>query len=146
MLRMAAAHLGLYGNSGAEAIYPSYILESPGVPFNAAENNYSLHFKKDQLPPVKAFWSLSMYDGKTQLFIDNELDRYLLNSNNLDAFVYNPDGSLTLYVQKNSPGKELEANWLPAPNGPFYCIVRLYGPKEEALAGKWVSPPLVKNN
>jgi hypothetical protein len=144
ILRAAAAHIGLYGNSGAEAIYPSYIMETPGIPFNAAENKYRLTFKKDELPPVNAFWSLSMYDGKTQLFINNSLDRYLLNSNNMEGYVYNDDGSLSLYVQKDSPGKELESNWLPAPDGPFYCILRLYGPKQEALSGAWVNPPMVK--
>lgn len=144
--RAVAAHMGLYGNSGAEAIYPSYLMEAPGIPFNATENKYTLTFKKDELPPVKAFWSLSMYDGKTQLFINNPLNRYLLNSNNIEAYAYNDDGSLTLYIQKDSPGKKLENNWLPAPDGPFYCIMRLYGPKQTALAGEWVNPPMVKNN
>ncbi len=146
LLRAIAAHLGLYGNSGEEAIYPTYLTDSQGVPFTAAENKYSLTFKKDELPPVNAFWSLSMYDGKTQLFIHNNLDRYLLNSNDMEAFVYNDDGSLTLYIQKDSPGKELEPNWLPAPNGPFYCVMRLYGPKQAALSGEWVNPPMVNNN
>ena len=140
--RAVASHMGLYGNSGTEASYPSYIMESPGVPYNASENKYTLTFKKDELPPVDAFWSFSMYDGRTQLFIHNKLDRYLLNSNN--EYVYNNDGSVVLYIQKDSPGKELEPNWLPAPDGPFYCFMRLYGPKKEALSGEWVSPPLVK--
>ena len=145
VLRAAAAHLGLYGNSGFEAIYPTYLMESPGVPYNAAKNKYTLTFGKGQLPPVKAFWSLSMYDGKTQLFIHNVLDRYLLNSNNMDEFIFNKDGSLTLYIQKDSPGEELEPNWLPAPDGPFYCTMRLYGPKEEALSGEWTNPQMVKS-
>ncbi|MCD4698068.1 MAG: DUF1214 domain-containing protein [Bacteroidales bacterium] len=143
--RAAAAHTGLYGNSGAEAIYPTYFVDSTGVPLNASENKYSMTFKKDELPPVKAFWSLSMYDGKTQLFINNQLDRYLLNSNDMEAYEYNDDGSLTLYIQIESPGKELESNWLPAPDGPFYCVMRLYGPKEEALKGSWINPPMLKN-
>jgi len=143
--RAVAAHTGLYGNSGAEAIYPTYFVDSTGVPLNASENKYSMTFKKDELPPVNAFWSLSMYDGKTQLFINNQLDRYLLNSNNMEAYDYNDDGSLTLYIQKDSPGKELEPNWLPAPDGPFYCVMRLYGPKEEALKGSWINPPMIKN-
>ncbi|WP_439182673.1 DUF1254 domain-containing protein [Carboxylicivirga taeanensis] len=146
VLRAAAAHLGLYGNSGHEAIYPTYLMEAPGVPFNAAENKYTLTFKKEELPPVKAFWSLTMYDGRTQLLVDNPLDRYLLNSAMAPDFSYAADGSLTLYIQKESPGKQLEANWLPAPDGPFYCVLRLYGPKAEALAGNWVNPPIVLNN
>ncbi len=146
LLRSAAAHLGLFGNSGEEAIYPTYLMEAPGTPYNGADNDYVLVFEEYQLPPVKAFWSITMYDGATQLLVDNPLDKYLVNSNMLDEFVYGEDGSLTLYIQKDSPGKELETNWLPAPNGPFYCVLRLYGPKEEALSGVWNKPPMVKNN
>ncbi len=145
LLRAVAAHLGLYGNSGHEAIYPTYLMEAPGVPFNASENNYTLTFKEGEMPPVKSFWSLTMYDGITQLLVDNPLNRYLLNSSMEKDFVYAKDGSLTLYIQKDSPGKELEANWLPTPNGPFYCVLRLYGPKQEALTGTWKNPPMLKN-
>ncbi len=144
VMRAVAAQLGLYGNSGAEATYPSYLMETPNVPYDAAKYNYTLTFQKDELPPVKAFWSFSMYDGITQLFIHNELDRYLLTSNMLNDFVYNEDGSLTFYIQKDSPEEALKSNWLPAPSGSFYCILRLYGPKEAALSGEWVNPPLVK--
>eukprot|EP00919_Chromeraceae_sp_WS-2016_P035779 GHVR01084853.1.p1 GENE.GHVR01084853.1~~GHVR01084853.1.p1 ORF type:complete len:486 (-),score=24.79 GHVR01084853.1:93-1550(-) len=146
ILRATAAFIGLYGNTGSEAIYPAYLMEAPDVPFNGATNKYTLTFIKDELPPVNAFWSFSMYDGNTQLFIDNSLNRYKLNSSSLDEFVYGEDGSLTLYIQKDSPGAELEPNWLPAPDGPFYCVMRLYGPKEEALSGEWVNPPLLKTN
>jgi hypothetical protein len=144
VMRAIAAQNGLYGNSAQEATYPTYLMEAAGVPYNAAKFNYTLTFKKDELPPVNAFWSFSIYDGITQLFIHNELDRYLLNSNMLEDFVYNEDGSLTIYIQKDAPEDGLKANWLPAPNGPFYCIMRLYGPKEEALNGEWVSPLMVK--
>ena len=143
IMRAVAAHQGLYGNSGEEAIYPTYIVDAQGKTFNSAENNYTLTFKKGELPPVTAFWSLTIYDGKTQLLIENPINRYLLNSSMMDEFVFNKDGSLTLYVQKDSPGKDLESNWLPAPDGPFYAVMRLYGPKKEAIEGKWVSPPLV---
>ena len=146
VLRAVAAERGLYGNSGEEAIYPTYLMDESGDPFNAASNKYTLTFQKDELPPVKSFWSFSMYDGKTQLFIDNSLNRYLLNSSSLDDFVYGEDGSLTLYIQKDSPGKDLENNWLPAPDGPFYCVMRLYGPEEAALSGEWINPPLAKAN
>jgi len=144
IMRAMAAQMGLYGNSGAEATYPTYLVDTDGTPFDASKNKYTLTFKKGEFPPVEAFWSLTMYDGKTQLLIDNPLKRYLLNSPMMDSFVMNKDGSLTIYVQKESPGKELESNWLPAPNGPFYAILRLYGPQKEALEGKWVNPPLVK--
>ena len=80
MLRSAGAHTGLYGNSAAEAIYPTYFVDADGEPLDASKQSYTLSFEKDALPPVKAFWSVTMYDGKTQLFIDNPLDRYLLSS------------------------------------------------------------------
>ncbi|MHC4573459.1 MAG: DUF1254 domain-containing protein [Planctomycetota bacterium] len=143
VLRVAAAHMGLYGNSGAEAIYPIYLADGNGKPLNASENKYTLTFEKNQLPPVEAFWSLTMYDGKTQLFIHNPLDRYLLNSTTLEQFKKGSDGSITFYIQKDSPAKEKESNWLPAPDGPFYMVMRLYGPEENALEGKW-TPPAVK--
>jgi len=143
--RAVAADRGLYGNSGAEATYPMYLVDADGLPLNAAENNYTITFGKTDFPPVKSFWSLTMYDGKSQLLIDNPLNRYLLNSPMMDDFVMNEDGSLTLYIQKESPGAALEANWLPAPDGPFYAVMRLYGPKEEALKGEWINPPMLKN-
>jgi len=143
MPRAVGAQMGIYGNSGAEAIYPTYLADAEGTPLDASKNNYTMTFKKGEFPPVTAFWSLTMYDGKTQLLIDNPLNRYLLNSPMMDQFVLSKDGSLTIYMQKESPGKELESNWLPAPDGPFYAVLRLYGPKSEALEGKWVAPKLV---
>jgi hypothetical protein len=144
--RAVAAHMGLYGNSGAEAIYPTYLTDADGAPLNAAENKYTLTFLKGELPPVKAFWSLTMYDGQTQLLIRNPLDRYLLNSSMVEDFVFGENGSLTLYIQKDSPANELEPNWLPAPDGPFYAVMRLYGPEDAALNREWINPPMVKIN
>ena len=144
ILRAVAAHMGLYGNSGNEAIYPTYLADADGEALNTNAYNYTLTFQKDKFPPVKAFWSLTMYDGQTQLLIQNPLDRYLLNSNMMDDYVLGSDGSLTLYIQKESPGPELESNWLPAPDGPYYSVLRLYGPEESALSGDWVNPPLKK--
>ncbi len=86
MLRSVAAHMGLYGNSAKEAIYPTYIIDADGEPLDASKRSYTITFPEDALPPVKAFWSLTMYDGKTQLLVDNPLDRYLLTSNMLDDF------------------------------------------------------------
>jgi len=144
LLRMAGAHLGLYGNSGVEAVYPTYQTDADGEPLNASEHNYALTFVKGKFPPVKAFWSLTMYDGKTQLLVDNPLDRYLLNSPMMDQFALNDDGSLTLYIQRDHPGAAQEPNWLPAPDGPFYLVLRLYGPEDKVLAGKWQHPPVRK--
>ncbi len=145
VMRAVAALNGLYGNSAQEATYPTYLMEAPGIPYDASKYNYTLTFKKDELPPVKSFWSFSIYDGITQLFIHNELDRYLLTSNMLEEFVYNEDGSLTFYIQKDAPEDALKPNWLPAPDGPFYCTMRLYGPKKEALNGEWANPPMIKS-
>ena len=145
MIRLVGAQTGLYGNSGTEAIYPAYFTDSKGAQLDASDKTYTLTFEAGSLPPVKAFWSLTMYDGKTQLLIKNALDRYLLNSTMMDEFVKNSDGSLSFYIQKDSPGEELESNWLPAPDGPFYCILRLYGPEPQILEGQWKVPEMMRN-
>jgi hypothetical protein len=144
MLRSVSAHMGLYGNSAAEAIYPTYLTDPEGQPLDASTHNYTITFPKGQLPPVKSFWSLSLYDGKTQLFIENPLNRYLLNSDMIEKFKQEEDGTLVLHIGKDSPGKDLESNWLPAPDGPFYLVMRLYGPEKEALEGQWAPPKIEK--
>jgi hypothetical protein len=143
LYRFAAAKLGLYGNSREEAIYPSYFTDADGEPLDATSKHYVLHFEQGQLPPAGAFWSFTMYDGKTQLLVANPLNRYLLNSTMIKSFKYGDEGSLTFYVQKNSPGAEKESNWLPAPDGPFYCFMRIYMPKPEVIEGRWKTPPLI---
>jgi hypothetical protein len=142
LYRYAGAKLGLYGNSGEEAIYLAYFVDANHQPLDASKTRYAITFPKDQLPPAKAFWSLTMYDGKTQLLVANPLKRYLLNSTMLKSFQYGSDGSLTLYVQKDSPGAGKEANWLPAPDGKFYAILRLYMPAPEVVNGTWKKPPM----
>jgi hypothetical protein len=144
LIRAAAAHMGIYGNSGSEAIYPIYVVDLEGQPYDASTNRYTLTFEEGQLPPVNAFWSLTMYDGATQLFITNPLDRYLLNSGMLEQFRREDDGSLVLYVHRDSPGPDRESNWLPAPDGPFYMLIRLYGPEASVLQGEWTPPPAIK--
>jgi len=143
--RAVGALAGLYGNSGAEAVYPAYFVDSEGDQLNAAEHNYVMKFAAGGLPPAKAFWSLSMYDGPTQLFIENPLDRYLVNSAMSEDFVYENDGSLEIHVRKDSLGGERESNWLPAPDGPFYLVLRLYLPEQHALDGEWVAPALTRS-
>lgn len=140
LYRYAGAKLGLYGNSGDEAIYLAYFVDSNHQPLDTSKANYTLLFPKGQLPPAKAFWSLTMYDGKTQFLVANPLKRYLLNSTMLRQFRYGSDGSLTVYVQKNSPGPAKEPNWLPAPDGPFYAILRIYMPAPEVVNGTWKKP------
>jgi len=142
-VRAAAALAGIYGNDAAEALYPLLETDSDGQKLDTAKNRYTITFQPLQLPPVNAFWSVTMYDGKTQLLINNPINRYLINSSMLDKLKRNADGSITLHLRKDSPGKELEANWLPAPNGPPYVVMRLYWPKESALNGAW-KPPAVQ--
>jgi len=144
LYRFLGAKMGLYGNSAEEAIYPPYFVDADNEKPDASRNRYVLRFEKDELPPARAFWSLSMYDGRTQLLVRNPLERYVLNSTMLEAFAFEPDGSLVLHVQKDSPGEALESNWLPAPDGPFYAILRIYLPKPTVLDGTWKQPPLRK--
>jgi len=142
LYRFAGAKLGLYGNSREEALYPPYFVDAPGDKLDGAKYAYVLRFETGQLPPAGAFWSFTMYDGPTQFLVANPLNRYLLNSTMLASFQYGADGSLTFYVQKDSPGADRESNWLPAPDGPFYCIMRLYIPKPAVFNGQWQQPPL----
>jgi hypothetical protein len=143
LLRAAVAMAGIYGNDAVEALYPLLATDSEGNKPDCSKNSYTLTFAKHQLPPVNAFWSVTMYDGKTQLLIENPINRYLINSPMLPDLKKNSDGSLTLYLQKDSPDKDKESNWLPAPDGPIYVVMRLYWPKKEALSGEW-KPPAVK--
>lgn len=139
--RMAAAVLGIWGHVEAEAIYPTFYIDSDGEKLTGS-NKYTLRFEKGQLPPVNSFWSLTMYELPETLLTENPLDRYLLNSPMLDSFVRGADGGITFYLQHDSPGKDKEPNWLPAPKGPFSATLRLYWPKEEALDGTWEVPVL----
>jgi hypothetical protein len=143
LYRMAGAVLGIYGNTAAEAIYPNSSNDSAGAPLTGA-NNYTYHFAKDQLPPVNAFWSLTMYELPQSLLVANPNNRYLINSPMLPSFVPDPDGGYTFYIQNESPGMDKESNWLPAPKGPFALVLRLYWPKPDALNGTWKAPQPVK--
>lgn len=144
LYRMAAAVLGIYGNSKIEAMYPVYRQDDNGEKLNAAGNTYTLHFAKGEFPAVNAFWSLTMYELPSSLLTANPIDRYLINSPMLPDLKPDPDGGVTIYIQHTSPGKEEESNWLPAPKGPFWLVLRLYSPKEEAISGKWIAPKIKK--
>jgi hypothetical protein len=141
LCRMAAAVLGIYGNSKQEAMYPPYYVDAKKQKPDGAKR-YTVHFAPGQLPPVNALWSLTMYDEPQSLLVANPLNRYLINSPMLPQLKRDADGGLTLIIQNESPGKDKEANWLPAPKGPFSMIMRLYWPKEAATEGKWKQPPL----
>jgi hypothetical protein len=150
--RAVAAQAGIYGNDSAEATYPLTKNLPDGEPLDGSKHNYTLTFPAGQLPPVNAFWSVTMYDGKSQLLIKNPINRYLINSPMLPNMKKNADGSLTLYIQKDSPGKDKESNWLPAPNDLIYLVMRLYWPKETPPSilppgeGTWKPPGIVKVN
>ena len=128
--RAAAAKGGIYGNDAVEAMYPMTRLDATGETLDGSKHNYTLTFPAGQLPPVNAFWSVTMYDGKSQLLIKNPINRYLINSPMEPNMKKNVDGSLTLYIQKDSPGADKESNWLPAPNDTIYLVMRLYWPKD----------------
>ena len=143
LMRAAAAKGGIYGNDAVEAMYPLTRVDGKGETLDGSKHNYTLTFPAGELPPVNAFWSVTMYDGKSQFLIKNPINRYLINSPMLPQMKKNPDGSLTLYIQKDSPGKAKESNWLPAPNDTIYLVLRLYWPKEKppsilpAGSGTW---------
>jgi hypothetical protein len=139
--RMSGAILGIFGNSQAEAMYPLYTVDAAGKKLDGT-NRYTLRFAPGEFPPANAFWSLTMYELPSSLLTANPINRYLLNSSMLPQFNKDADGGLTLVVQNESPGANKEANWLPAPKGPFFMAMRLYWPKEEATSGKWTAPKL----
>jgi hypothetical protein len=142
LYRYAGAKLGLYGNSKQDAIYFAYFVDANHQPLDASKSNYEFHFGKGNLPPTKAFWSVTMYDGKSQFLVANPLKRYLLNSTMLESYTYGADESLTLYVSQENPGPAKQSNWLPAPEGPFYCVLRVYMPGASVLEGSWKKPQM----
>jgi hypothetical protein len=146
LYRMHGTVAGIWGNAKEEAIYPGWYVDSRGKRLDGRGNRYVLRFGPGQLPPVNAFWSLTMYELPSHLLVANPINRYLINSPMLPNLKRDADGGLTLYVQHDSPGKETESNWLPAPSGPFVAVLRMYWPKPEALDGRWKVPPLERVN
>jgi hypothetical protein len=137
--RAVVAMIGLGANQPADAIYPMCVADAEGKP-PKGENKYVLHFAKAELPPVGAFWSLTMYDAEG-FPVPNPLNRYAIGDR--DALKYNPDGSLDIYIQHETPGKDKESNWLPAPkSGELGLTMRLYAPKAQVLDGRWNPPPV----
>ena len=137
--RAMVTMLGLGANQPADAIYPMNVADADGKPMNG-DQNYVLHFSKEELPPVEAFWSVTMYDAEGYQAA-NPINRFAVSS--WMPFKYNADGSLDIYIQNKTPGADKEPNWLPAPKGPLGVTMRLYAPKANALDGRW-NPPAVK--
>jgi hypothetical protein len=142
MRRMTGAVLGIYGNSKEEAIYPVYFVDADGQKLDGSTRNYSLRFGPGELPPVDAFWSLTLYELPSSLLSANPINRYLINSPMLPDLKRDADGGITIHVQHDSPGADKESNWLPAPRGPFWTILRLYRPQAAAYDGSWKQPAL----
>ncbi|WP_369142001.1 DUF1254 domain-containing protein [Streptomyces sp. R44] len=136
--RAVITRFGYGANLDADALYPHATTDADGRPLDGA-HTYVLHFDAGETPPVDGFWSLTMMN-EHQLFADNPLNRYAIGDRS--GMRTNPDGSLDIYVQHESPGTERESNWLPAPAGSFNVFLRLYWPKQPALAGDWTPPAL----
>jgi hypothetical protein len=140
--RAIVAMVGLGANQPEDAVYPLNVADSDGKPLDGG-NNYILHFDKDQLPPVDAFWSVTMYD-KDGFPAANEINRFAIGDR--DKLKFNTDGSLDLYIQNQNPGPDKQANWLPAPKGPHGVTMRLYDPKISVLDGSWAPPAFKRVN
>ena len=147
LLRAAAAMVAIYANDKIEAFYPMAFVDGDGGILDGKSNKYKLQFTKDELPPAKYFWSVTMYDkradGIAGYLVDNPIDRYLINSTT-EELVYNEDGGLTMYIQNKKPEDKKVTNWLPAPADEFYLIMRIYGPKESVMNGTWAPPAVIK--
>jgi hypothetical protein len=137
--RAVVAMVGLGANSAEDAVYPILLADADGKPL-AGDNDYVLHFGKTELPPVRAFWSVTMYDAEG-FQAANSLNRFAIGDR--DPLQYNTDGSLDLYLQHKPPATSKEANWLPAPQGPLGVTMRLYSPKARVLNGTW-EPPAIR--
>ena len=137
----------IFANDKIEAFYPMVYVDADGGVIDGTANKYTLHFTKDEIPPAKYFWSVTMYDkradGTAGYMVDNSIDRYLVNSTTA-GLIYGEDGSLTIYIQHEQPEGEKAANWLPAPAAPFYMAMRIYGPEERVMKNEWAPPAVQK--
>ena len=142
LFRAAIGYQAMFVNTPVEAYYPGVFTDTAGKTLDGSSGKYTLTFPKDKTPPVGAFWSTTLYDAKKRLMTENSINRYKIGSaDNLKA---NADGSTTIYIQHDSPGKDKESNWLPAPQEPFYMLFRMYLPEIEVLNGQYELPGVVK--
>jgi len=143
LYRMHGTVAGIWGNVKEEAIYPGWHIDSTGKRLDGRGNHYQLRFAPGQLPPVNAFWSLTMYELPSHLLVANPINRYLINS----PMLPNLKGALTLYVQADAPPEAQRANWLPAPkSADFSLFMRAYWPKAAVLDGSWTPPAVQRVN
>jgi hypothetical protein len=138
--RATGAMVGIYGSSKTETVSFVFHKDAADQPLDGATKRYTIRFDKGQFPPVKGFWSVTLYDDKSKLLSANSINRYLINASMLPGMARGADSGLTIYIQKSPPGKGLESNWLPAPDGPFFLQFRCYWPDGPIVDGKWVAP------
>jgi hypothetical protein len=143
--RALGVFVGLFGNTKDVSVYFAIPKDSKGELLDASKNNYSITFTADQIPPAKNFWSVTMYKLPQRLLVDNTLNRYSIGSAT-PGFKTAKDGSITIYFQTKSPGKDKESNWLPTPDGPFWPVLRTYGPGKAIQDGTWKVPPVTPSN
>ena len=142
LFRAVIQDKGPYPNDTAEAYYPRAMLDNNGQPLDGAKHRYLLRLSKEDMTLAKYFWSITMFDAQEGLLVENPINRYSIGDRT-PGLKYGADGSLTIYLRHDSPGAGRESNWLPAPKGPFYVVLRLYGPREMVLEGKWTPPPVM---
>lgn len=137
--RALGVYLGIFGNTTDQSVYMTEVGDVNGAPTDGSKNDYMVTFKAGEFPPVKYFWSYTMYKLPQRWLVDNSIERYSIG-NSTEGMKKNKDGSLTIYMSRNSPGKDKESNWLPAPDGPFWVVLRTYGPSQDILDKKWKQP------
>jgi hypothetical protein len=137
--RAMGVYMGIFGNVTDVSVYFSMMNDSNGKPLDGSKNSYTITFPKGELPTVKNFWSITMYSLPDRFLVENPIKRYSIGSST-PGLKTNEDGSLTIYLSAKSPGKDKESNWLPAPSGPFWPVLRTYGPSKEIIGGTWTPP------
>ena len=139
--RTVGVVVGQFGNYPSQAMYPSFQTDSKGELLDGSKKNYSITFSSDELPKSNYFWSFTMYDLPNRFLVKNSINRYSIGSQT-SSLKKDKDGSMTIYFQTNSPGKDKEGNWLPTPDGPFYTVLRIYGPDDSVLNGSYKLPEI----
>ena len=142
LFRAAIGYQAMFVNTPIEAYYPGVFKDTDGNVLDGSTGKYTITFPKGQTPPAGAFWSVTLYDANKRLMVENSINRYKIGS--ADNLATEKDGSTILYIQSDSPGKDKESNWLPAPKEPFYMLMRMYLPKIEVLNGQYEIPGVVK--
>lgn len=142
--RTVGVVVGQFGNYPSQAMYPGFQKDSNGNLLDASKNNYHITFAPGQLPKADYFWSFTMYDLPDRFLVENPIKRYSIGSQTA-SLKQGADGSLTIYFQTNSPGKDKEGNWLPTPNAPFYTVLRIYGPDKKVLNGTYQLPEIIRS-